>query len=303
MIEYFENTHFEEKPLFSILIPTWNNLPFVQLCVKGIRQNSTYRHQIILHINDGSDGTIAWAKAEGLDFSYSPQNIGICMACNAAYSLAKADYILYLNDDMYPCPEWDFHLYQAVLEHGTPDFYFSSTQIDRFEGHWKAISHGHDYGDSVENFREEALLREYTQCAIPDWQGASIPPSLMHRYYWNLIGGFSIELSPGIYSDPDISRKLWAAGVRHFRGIGRSLVYHFVSKSLHRVPHNDGRAQFLKKWDITARTFYDHYLRFYADGRPIPYLEETSQPSIPKLLRVKNFLTKIQTLNKKGSMR
>ncbi|MCU0340033.1 MAG: glycosyltransferase family 2 protein [Spirosomaceae bacterium] len=301
-IDYFEQPTPRQKPLFSILIPTWNNLHFVKLCVRSIQQNSTYAHQIILHINDGSDGTLQWAKESGLDFTYSRQNMGICMACNAAYSLAKADYILYMNDDMYACPEWDKHLYQAVVDYGRKDFYFSSTQIDRFEGRWKAISSGHDYGDGVEAFREEALLKEYASCAIPDWQGSSIPPSLMHRHYWDLIGGFSIELSPGIYSDPDMSRKLWAAGVRNFRGVGNSLVYHFVSKSLHKVPHNDGRTQFLAKWGITARVFYDYYLRFYADGRALDYRGQTTAPEVPFWVKAKTFLSKFKIIKAKDGL-
>lgn len=48
--------------IFSILIPTWNNLPFLKICVDSIRKNSTYRHQIIVHVNDGSDGTLEWAR-------------------------------------------------------------------------------------------------------------------------------------------------------------------------------------------------------------------------------------------------
>ena len=48
--------------LFSILIPTWNNLKFLQLCVESIRKNSTYEHEILIHINDGSDGTLEWVK-------------------------------------------------------------------------------------------------------------------------------------------------------------------------------------------------------------------------------------------------
>ena len=52
---------------FSILIPTWNNLSFLKLCVESIRENSSLEHQIIVHINDGSDGTLEWVKAEGLD--------------------------------------------------------------------------------------------------------------------------------------------------------------------------------------------------------------------------------------------
>ena len=38
--------------MFSIIIPTWNNLDFAKLCVESIRKNSAYQHQVILHVND-----------------------------------------------------------------------------------------------------------------------------------------------------------------------------------------------------------------------------------------------------------
>lgn len=47
-----------DRPLFSIFIPTWNNLPFLKLCVESIEKNSAYPHEILIHVNDGSDGTL-----------------------------------------------------------------------------------------------------------------------------------------------------------------------------------------------------------------------------------------------------
>ena len=51
-----------QKPLFSIIIPTWTNLAFLKLCLKSITKNSTFNHQILIHVNDGSDGTLEWVK-------------------------------------------------------------------------------------------------------------------------------------------------------------------------------------------------------------------------------------------------
>ena len=79
---------------FSIIIPTWNNLPFLKLCVRSIRQNSAADHQIIVHVNDGSDGTLEWVRGEGIDYTHSEKNIGVCMACNMMRTLVKTDYIL-----------------------------------------------------------------------------------------------------------------------------------------------------------------------------------------------------------------
>jgi hypothetical protein len=43
-----------KEPLFSILIPSWNNLAFLKLCVASIRKNSTYAHEI-LHLFGACD--------------------------------------------------------------------------------------------------------------------------------------------------------------------------------------------------------------------------------------------------------
>ena len=103
-----------DKPLFSILIPTWNNLAFLKICVDSIRKNSTYPHEILIHVNDGSDGTLEWVKAEGLKYTHSPENIGVCFALNGLRPLATTDYILFMNDDMYVLPEWDKNLYEEI---------------------------------------------------------------------------------------------------------------------------------------------------------------------------------------------
>ena len=70
------------KSLFSILIPTWNNLPYLQLCVESIRKNSSYTHEILIYVNDGSDGTLEWVKEQNIKYLHNESNIGICFALN-----------------------------------------------------------------------------------------------------------------------------------------------------------------------------------------------------------------------------
>ena len=48
--------------MFSILIPTFNNLPYLKLCIKSIEKHTKENYEIILHINDGSDGTLDFIK-------------------------------------------------------------------------------------------------------------------------------------------------------------------------------------------------------------------------------------------------
>ena len=243
------------KPLFSILIPTWNNLPFLKLCIESIRKNSCYAHEILIHINDGSDGTRRWVEAQGLKYTASDENIGVCFALNKLRSLVSTDYILYMNDDMYVCPDWDKALFEEIKQQPDNMFFFSSTLIQPRPFYDKSVIAPANYGESVDDFDEERLLKEYATLPHGDWKGSTWPPNIVHRDVWDLVGGYSIEFSPGMYSDPDFSAKLWKAGVRLFKGIDRSRVYHFEARSTHRIVKNDGSTQFLRKWGITSSYF------------------------------------------------
>ena len=48
--------------MFSILIPSYNNLNYLKLCIKSIVNNSKFNHQIIIHVNEGTDGTLDFLK-------------------------------------------------------------------------------------------------------------------------------------------------------------------------------------------------------------------------------------------------
>jgi glycosyltransferase involved in cell wall biosynthesis len=244
-----------DSKLFSILIPTWNNLKFLQLCVESIRKNSTYKHEILIHVNEGTDGTLEWVKAQGLAYTRSTENVGVCLALNQLRPLATTDYILFMNDDMYVCPEWDKALYDEILAIGHKMFFLSSTLIQPRKFFCKSVIAPVNYGESVETFDEERLLREYQTLKHGDWQGATWPPNIVHRDLWDLVGGYSVEYSPGMYSDPDFSAKLFHAGVRLFKGVDKSRVYHFEARSTHRIVKNDGSLQFLRKWGITSSSF------------------------------------------------
>lgn len=247
-------------PVFSILIPSWNNLPYLKCCIQSLQRHAAYPHQLLVHVNEGTDGTVAWLKEQGVAFTHSTENIGICRALNHLFEKAQADYILYMNDDMYACPGWDTALVQEIQKLDHHRFYFSATMIEPRDSGNPCVM-VKDYGRDLETFDESRLLAEYAALSCTDWNGATWPPSLVHRRLWEAVGGYSEEFSPGLYSDPDFSMKLWQQGVRIFRGISASRVYHFQSKSLHRVKLNNGRRQFARKWGIPASYFRRDFLR------------------------------------------
>ena len=251
----------DDNRKFSIIIPTWNNLPFLKICIDSIKKNSAFKHQIIIHVNEGTDGTLDWVRRSDFDYTYSVDNLGVCWAVNACRALVRTDYIVFVNDDMYMLPDWDSELWKEI-EH-LPDkfFYLSSTTIEPGISPHPGILAPYDFGTTPGSFREDNLLKEFKTITGKDWSGATWPPNIVHKDVWDLIGGYSVEYFPGLYSDPDFSMKLYEAGVRYFKGIDASRVYHFGSRSTRRIKMNNGSKQFLNKWGITSASFTRYFLK------------------------------------------
>jgi hypothetical protein len=124
---------------------------------------------------------------------------------------------------------------------------------------------------------------------MQDWQGATWPPNIVHIDTWDAVDGYSNEFSPGMYSDPDFSMKLWNAGVRLFRGISESRVYHFGSISVKRVKRNKGYFTFIQKWGFTSSTLSKYYLR-----RGEKYTGPLPEAIVPISVKFKNFIKRLQ---------
>jgi len=278
-----------DSPVFSIFIPSWNNLPYLKLCIDSLRRHSRFPHQIIVHINEGIDGTLDWVQSQAdLGYTFSEKNIGVCYALNQCRTLATTDYFLYLNDDMYVCPGWDQELFSEIKTIGHDEFFLSATAIEPLDTGNNCVI-VQDFGDDPLSFREDALLKQYADIEKKDWQGATWPPNVVHKKTWDLVGGYSTEFSPGLYSDPDFSMKLWKSGLRLFKGIGTSRVYHFGGKSTQRMQRNKGYFTFISKWGMSARTFTKNFLR---SGEPFD--GPLSVPVLPLGVRLKNGFKRLQ---------
>ena len=78
--------------MFSILIPSYNNLEYLKLCIKSIKKNSKYVHQIIVHINDGSDGSLDYIKENNIEYTFTNENIGMPKALNLC---SKSNFVIF----------------------------------------------------------------------------------------------------------------------------------------------------------------------------------------------------------------
>ena len=253
--------------MFSILIPSYNNLEYLKICLNSLNKNSRYNHQIIVHVNEGSDGSLQYIKNLGIDYTYSSNNIGMPKALNLAAKKTKFDYILISHDDFYYCPGWDviFEEEINIIKHN--NFYLSGTMVG--EGQVKF-----DAGSLVENFDEKKLLNNLKQIQTFNFQGTTKCPGLVHKDLWNKVGGWSEEFSPTGGDDSDFAMKLWKENVRIFKGLGKCSAYHFGSvttrkkdKTLFTYLGSRGNKIFLKKWGFSINFFEKYYLKSGLDGR------------------------------------
>jgi len=252
--------------MFSIIIPTLNNFNYLKICLESIKKHSSLNHEIIIHVNEGDDGTLDYVEKQNYKYTYSNKKLGLCSSTNLAAKEATKDFILYSHDDMYFLPNWDLVLKRELLKTSNNLFYLSGTMIGPGQ-------HIHfDCGSTHENFDEKKLLENYKNYNFYDYQGSHWAPHLIHKELWNKVSGFSEEFDPGFGSDPDLNMKLWNEGVRYFKGINDFKVYHFGSISLRKKADliaNKGSITFLKKWRITIDFFKKNYLkhgeRFYTE--------------------------------------
>jgi glycosyltransferase involved in cell wall biosynthesis len=257
----------------SIIIPTFNNLDYLKFFLRSLKINSTFDHEIILHINDGSDGTLKYALDNNIKHTYSETNIGLCSSMNKAYSLTTTDHILYAHDDMYFCKNWDIFLIDEINKQDNNQYYLSGTNVSTRHGLIN-FNCGLTYLDFDEKKFHNFCLQDQT----PDLQSSHWAPHLIHKELWDKIGGFSEEFNPGDGSDPDFCMKLWLNDVRIFKGVSKFKVYHFnsITTRNNKIILNNGTKTFLSKYGFNPKFFRKHYLK--GNNSVVPFKGRLNNP-------------------------
>lgn len=262
--------------MFSILIPTFNNLDYLEICINSIKKNSKFNHQIIIHVNEGNDGTLEYVKKNKFDFTYSEHNIGMPKALNQSSKLSIFDYILISHDDFYYCPNWDLEFKKEIDLYNHNNFYLSGVMINYEKN--ELINQSlqppvFDAGKDPQNFNENKLLNNLDKIKTFDYQGTTKCPGLIHKELWNKVEGWSEEFSPSGGDDSDFAMKLWQKNIRIFKGLGKCSVYHFGSVTTRKKNKNvftylgsRGNKIFLKKWKISINFFEKFFLQSGLDG-------------------------------------
>lgn len=108
------------KPMISIIIISYNNWTYTELCLKSIVENSNYPNYEIIIVDNASNNKtkqnlIAFSnKFDNIRIHDNPKNFGFAEANNIGARLARGDYLVFLNNDTIVSEGWLEQLLQHI---------------------------------------------------------------------------------------------------------------------------------------------------------------------------------------------
>jgi glycosyltransferase involved in cell wall biosynthesis len=250
--------------MFDILICSWNNLEYLKLAIRSIKENSFFSnvhpHSVYVHVQEGTDGTPEYLDSIGIKYNVSDKNIGLCKGTNGLSKYITKDWVCLIDDDMYMLPDWDKELLEFYIGHSLNDkSWLSSVMIEPMKGPNTTISPAY-YGHTPKNFDEERILndQEMLSKALVPMNCNQATPLLLTTRTWKGVKGYEKAFDPGIGSEEGLAKKVWDYGGRNFVGVPRSLVYHFQCKTTGRIPLGGSAnrdKEFMRLHGITVKEF------------------------------------------------
>jgi len=212
----------------SILIPTLANeksLPYLEKCIKTIRETQSVAHDIKVMINGGV------MKQPKLPAAfYFTKGQGQCQAVNKASKEANTEWLLVTNDDQVFPPNWE-RMFEDEILAKSDVICMNSMESGKIGAAPPFVVN--DCGRDLESFNHEKFNKDAVDLGSgegsrPDHleKGFNLP-FLVKKELWDKIGGYDESYDPwGSNSDSDLYYKFKLAGVQPYRD-RRILNYHF----------------------------------------------------------------------------
>ncbi|WP_293739920.1 glycosyltransferase family 2 protein [uncultured Parabacteroides sp.] len=109
-----------DKPLISIIIPVYNALLYIEKCLESCI-SQTYKNIEIIVVNDGSTDSSKsiiekYLKKDARILLVNQPNLGVNVARERAFGLAKGNYVFFLDSDDYISTNTIEILYGKLIE-------------------------------------------------------------------------------------------------------------------------------------------------------------------------------------------
>ncbi len=103
----------------SIVVPNWNGMRFVGMCLDSLAKMDFEDYEVIVVDNGSSDGSREMIEQQYPEVRLLklPDNMGFAIACNEGIKASSAEYIVLLNNDIEVTPDWLKELYGGMERH------------------------------------------------------------------------------------------------------------------------------------------------------------------------------------------
>ena len=225
----------------TFVIPSRNNLEFLQLAYDSIRRLET-KHEVLV-LNDAStDGTAEWIDAQNdedliVHHNPGPERIGIVGMFDKGIEMARTDIIMAFHADMVTCQDLD----KNILKHLIPGSVVSATRVEpplHPDGPEKILR---NFGIEVEEFKMDAWLQQSEELKEKKVTEGIFAPWCMYREDFLAIGGHDELFAPQSKEDSDLFNRFVLNGYKVLQSWD-ALVYHFTSRGSRFNKHAGGGA-------------------------------------------------------------
>ncbi len=238
----------------SIIIPVYGQLSYTLNCLKALAKFPPAVTFEIIIIDDCSPDNTSevLSSVSGLRYYRNENNLGFLKSCNYAATLARGEYLVFLNNDTCPLPGWLDRLLQTFTVHQNvglvgAKLVYPDCRLQEAGGLIWSDASGLNCGRlSSADHPDYNFTRAVDYCS-----GAAI---MVPQKIWQEVGGFDLQFAPAYYEDTDLAFSIRQAGyqtlyqpqaeVIHFEGISCGTDPSSGVKSYQVI--NQGK--FLAKW-------------------------------------------------------
>lgn len=236
------------KSKITTCISTNNNLNYLKLAIKSVRQNAYYKDMpIIVHAENCNDGTDIWLKENMYEYSldvyidHNNQPKGIGGGMNFCVDRAQTEFVNIIHSDMWIAPNQDLELLK-LFENESKPLIASSFRVQP-----KIFPNDPDYrpgtvfvpmnafGEYHHNFNNDYFdewaseFSSENDVIVRKGGGAGF---FCRKKDYVHIGGNDPIFSPASWEDMDLFIRMQNEGYE-FKMTSKSVVYHFSARGSH----------------------------------------------------------------------